>query len=88
MNVPHSRLKIAMEQNFIRSAKAPQISAGVMMKNMPWKAMWVSRGMPPSMGSIGVPVASSQSRWTSFMKRYWPLPTYGLSAPSPPKASE
>ena len=22
--------------NFIRSAKAPQISVGVMMKNMPW----------------------------------------------------
>ena len=29
--------------NFIRSANAPQISAGVMMKNIPWKSMWVSR---------------------------------------------
>ena len=31
--------------NFIRSAKAPQMSAGVMMKNMPWNSMCVSRGM-------------------------------------------
>ena len=31
--------------NFIRSANAPQISAGVMMKNMPWKSMCVSRGI-------------------------------------------
>ena len=31
--------------NFIRSAKAPQISAGVMMKNMPWNSMCVSIGM-------------------------------------------
>ncbi len=29
--------------NFIRSANAPQISAGVMMKNIPWKSMCVSR---------------------------------------------
>ena len=31
--------------NFIRSANAPQISAGVMMKNMPWNSMCVSTGM-------------------------------------------
>ena len=30
--------------NFIRSANAPQIRAGVMMKNMPWNNMWVSLG--------------------------------------------
>ena len=29
--------------NFIRSAKAPQIRAGVMMKNIPWNSMCVSR---------------------------------------------
>ena len=29
----------AIALNFIRSANAPQISAGVMMKNMPWKSM-------------------------------------------------
>ena len=44
--------------NFIRSANAPQISAGVMMKNMPWNSMCVSRGIsgidpPPYMGSTG-----------------------------------
>jgi len=29
-------MKTIIVLNFIRSAKAPQISAGVMMKNIPW----------------------------------------------------
>ncbi len=33
--------------NFIRSANAPQIRAGVMMKNIPWNSMCVSRGIVP-----------------------------------------
>ena len=31
--------------NFMRSANAPQISAGVMMKNMLWNNMCVSTGI-------------------------------------------
>ena len=37
-------MKTTIVLNFIRSANAPQISAGVMTKNMPWKSMWVSTG--------------------------------------------
>ena len=71
--------------NFIRSANAPQISAGVMMKNIPWKSMWVRRGMTPSMG-VSTPVAIILSgfsgsfsifreRCTFRIKRNSPLPT-------------
>ena len=34
-NVPQSTMNSAIALNFMRSANAPQISAGVMMKNMP-----------------------------------------------------
>jgi len=34
-----------MALNFMRSANAPQIRAGVMMKNMPWNSMWVITGI-------------------------------------------
>ncbi len=71
--------------NFIRSANAPQIKAGVMMKNIPWNSMWVSRGITPSIGSIGPAAPSGHERWTSFMNKYSPLP---IHLPSPPKASE
>ena len=43
-------MKTTIVLNFIRSANAPQINAGVMMKNIPWNSMWVSRGMEPSIG--------------------------------------
>jgi len=36
MNSNQSERKIAMELNFMRSAKAPQMSAGVMMANINW----------------------------------------------------
>jgi hypothetical protein len=35
-SVAHSREKTQNAENFIRSAKAPMISAGVMIANMPW----------------------------------------------------
>ncbi len=73
-----------MALNFMRSANAPQISAGVMMKNIPWNSMWVSRGMSPSIGSSNSPPLG-QLRSTFCMNRNSPLPTY---CPSPPKASE
>ena len=41
-----------MALNFIRSAKAPIINAGVMIANMPWKIMNKGAGMPvPSQAS-------------------------------------
>ena len=57
--------------NFIRSANAPQISAGVMMKNMPWKSMCVRRGISAlrMVGSTGAVAPSGQVRATSFMNR-------------------
>ena len=39
--------------NFIRSANAPQIKAGVKTKNMPRNSMCVSRGIGPSIGVTG-----------------------------------
>ena len=39
MNVPHRTENNTIAPNFIRSANAPQISAGVMMKNIIWKIM-------------------------------------------------
>ena len=41
----------------VMPANAPQIKAGVMMKNMPWKSMCVSRGMVPSTGKTGAAAA-------------------------------
>jgi hypothetical protein len=41
---PHRIENTTMVLNFIRSANAPQMSAGVMMKNIPWKSMCVSSG--------------------------------------------
>ena len=35
MNVPQIKENTTIVLNFIRSAKAPQIKPGVMMKNMP-----------------------------------------------------
>ena len=43
-------MKIHMVENFSRSAKAPQMSAGVMIKNMPWKHMKIEVGKVPVAG--------------------------------------
>ena len=39
MKVPQRIMKTTIVLNFMRSAKAPQIRAGVMMKNMHWKSI-------------------------------------------------
>ena len=39
MRLPHKIMNTTIVLNFMRSAKAPQISAGVIMKNMHWKSM-------------------------------------------------
>lgn len=39
MKVAHSSVKIRKLLNFNRSAKAPVISAGVIMANISWKTM-------------------------------------------------
>src|SRR5208282_3887363 len=41
----HSTMKAAMALNFMRSANAPAMSAGVMMANINWKTMNVWSGM-------------------------------------------
>ncbi len=38
-NVTHSGMNSATAENFMRSAKAPTISAGVMQANVIWKQM-------------------------------------------------
>jgi len=38
-------MNTTMVLNFMRSANAPQIKAGVMMMNMSWNSMWVITGM-------------------------------------------
>ena len=58
--MPHRIMNTTIVLNFIRSANAPQISAGVMMKNMPWKSMCVSIGIVvgrDAAGITGLPVA-------------------------------
>ena len=42
-NVTHSGMKSAIAENFMRSAIAPTISAGVMQANVIWKQMNVLR---------------------------------------------
>jgi hypothetical protein len=57
MNVAHSTVNSRKAENFLRSAKAPVISAGVMMANIIWNSMktwwgmvfeYVSKGSTPT----------------------------------------
>ena len=41
-------VKSSMALNFMRSANAPEISAGVMMANISWYTMKVACGMVPA----------------------------------------
>ena len=72
--------QIAMNQsiaeNFIRSANAPTISAGVMMANVSWNIWNTLSGMVPDT----VPTPTSESITL-------PIPTNAFSAPPSPKAS-
>ena len=45
MKVTQSTTKRSSAENFIRSAKAPTISAGVMQAKVIWKAMKMYSGM-------------------------------------------
>ncbi len=41
----HSAMKTSIDENLMRSANAPVISAGVMMANMSWNIMYTDSGM-------------------------------------------
>ena len=45
----------SMAENFMRSANAPAISAGVMMANVIWKQMYTLSGMVAASG-LGLPI--------------------------------
>ena len=79
-------MKTTIVLNFIRSANAPQIKAGVMMKNMPWNSMCVSIGnrQRPD-GAESAALRRPASACTPCMSRKSTLPIHG---PVPPKASE
>ncbi len=46
----------SIAENFMRSAKAPQISAGVMMAKVIWKVMNTDSGIVPLSASTPMPV--------------------------------
>ena len=55
-------MNTTQDVNFIRSATAPEISAGVMIANMSWNSRNTESGMPsPSSRPISVPKPSSPS---------------------------
>ena len=63
----------SIAENFMRSANAPTISAGVMMAKVIWKVMNTVSGIVPDKASTVTPLRKAFSR----------LPQY---APSPVKA--
>ncbi len=72
MNVPHSTEKTTIALNFIRSANAPQISAGVMIKNMPWNSTCVIIGINATpVGSVNG--SEGVTSLASFSKQGTPL---------------
>ena len=59
--------------NFMRSAKAPAISAGVMMAKVIWKVMNTPSGMPSTRLSPFRPASIARSRPpTKLLKLYSP----------------
>ncbi len=52
MKITHSVMKTSMLENFMRSAKAPTISAGVMIAKVIWKVMKTLSGIVPESASI------------------------------------
>ncbi len=62
--VVHSREKTRNAENFIRSAKAPVMSAGVITANIAWKIMNAWCGMVaayPGYGSVPTPRRPAQA---------------------------
>ena len=74
-------MKMQNGTNFARSAKAPVISAGVMMANMSWNTMNSSCGMPG-------PACESPIAPTPFSPKWSRLPMRPQPSTSGPKASE
>jgi hypothetical protein len=63
--VAHSKVKRRKAENFLRSAKVPVMSAGVMIANIIWKSMNAWCGMVleyASNGSTPTPLSPIQSR--------------------------
>jgi hypothetical protein len=58
--VNHSAMNHSMAENFMRSAKAPTISAGVMMANVIWKVMKTVSGMVPVRLSTVTPLRNAR----------------------------
>ena len=52
-------MKISSAENFMRSAIAPMISAGVMMAKVIWKHMKTNSGMVPCRLSLPMPASSA-----------------------------
>ena len=73
MNVPQRIMNTTIVLNFIRSANAPQIRAGVMMKNMHWNSMKLAVGNASCPEKVlhhgGHGVFSSHVGVTWFMNR-------------------
>ena len=67
-----------MAENFMRSAKAPVMRAGVMMAKVIWKVMKTDSGIVPTSESFPMPARKALSR----------PPTKGLSPPPSEKAIE
>ena len=67
-----------MAENFMRSAKAPVISAGVMIAKVIWKVMNTDSGMVPLRESLPMPARN----------RFPSPPTKALRSPPSLKASE
>ena len=65
----------SIAENFIRSANAPTMSAGVMMAKVSWNIWNTDSGMVPSTVST-----------LTFDSSTLPMPTKALSAPPSPKA--
>ncbi len=70
-------VKISMAENFIRSAKAPTMSAGVMMMKVIWKLSQTLSGIEPLRRS-GVRCLSITFE-PSPMKAFSPLPVAKLA---------
>ena len=52
-------MKSSMEENFMRSAKAPTIKAGVMTAKVIWKVMNTVSGIVPLIDSTVTPLKNS-----------------------------
>src|SRR5262249_24744288 len=66
----------SMAENFIRSAKAPQISAGVMIANVIWNIMYTDSGTFCAMWDTET--LSPAAKLIPFRRKRPKFPKYGL----------